>query len=107
MRNTLKESFRCLKPGGRILCLGPNIRFIHGAYWDFWDHIIPLSDRAIVEILKLTGFTVERVVPRFLPYSMSQGLRAPVALLSIYLRLPVMWRLLGKQFLVVGRKPLA
>ena len=102
---TLQGAFRCLKSGGRIICIGPNIRFVHGAYWDFWDHYLPLTDRSMVEILTLTGFAVERVVPRFLPYSMSQGFTPPVAFISLYIHLPFLWRLLGKQFLLVARKP--
>jgi SAM-dependent methyltransferase len=105
LRRTLNEALRCLKPGGKMICLGPNIRFLHGAYWDFWDHYLPLTDRSLVEILTLIGFAVERVEPRFLPYSMSQGLTPPVALISIYLRIPLLWRRFGQQFLVVARKP--
>lgn len=105
LRRTLKEACRCLRAGGRLICLGPNIRFLHGAYWDFWDHFVPLTDRSLVEILTLAGFAVERVVPRFLPYSMSQGFTPPVALIAAYLRLPPVWPLFGKQFLVVARRP--
>ena len=105
LRRTLQESLRCLRNGGCIICLGPNIRFLHGAYWDFWDHFLPLTDRSVVEILNLTGFAVERVEPRFLPYSMSQGLTPPVWTISLYLRIPLLWRIFGKQFLIVARKP--
>ena len=38
LRRTLTESLRCLRSGGRIICLGPNIKYVPGAYWDFWDH---------------------------------------------------------------------
>jgi SAM-dependent methyltransferase len=103
LRRTLLEAKRCLKDGGRIICLGPNIRFLHGAYWDFWDHFLPLTDRSLVEILHLAGFVVERVEPRFLPYSMSQGFTPPIGFISLYLRVPLLWRIFGKQFLVVGR----
>lgn len=104
LRRTLQEALRCLKAGGRIICLGPNIRFLPGAYWDFWDHFLPLTDRSMVEILTLTGFAVERVEPRFLPYSMSQGFTPPVGFISLYIHIPLLWRILGKQFLIVGRK---
>jgi SAM-dependent methyltransferase len=103
LRRTLIQARRCLKPDGRLICLGPNIRFLHGAYWDFWDHYLPLTDRSMVEGLTLCGFAVERVEPRFLPYSMSQGFAPPVGLIGWYLRFPLAWRLLGKQFLVVAR----
>ncbi len=105
LRRTLQEAHRCLKSGGRIICLGPNIRFLHGAYWDFWDHFLPLTDRSMVEGLSLLDFVVERAEPRFLPYSMSQGFTPPVAFISLYLRLPFLWRFFGKQFLVIARKP--
>ena len=105
LRRTLQEAMRCLKPGGRIICLGPNIRFVHGAYWDFWDHFLPLTDRSLAEGLRLSGFAIERIEPKFLPYSMSQGWTPPIAFLRIYLRCPAAWRWFGKQFLVVGRKP--
>lgn len=89
---------------GRFAALAP---YRDGAYWDFWDHYLPLTDRSMVEGLKLAGFSVERVEPRFLPYSMSQGFTPPVVLISLYLRFPLLWRVFGKQFLVVARKPSA
>ena len=104
LRRTLQQAQRCLKRGGWMICLGPNIRFLNGSYWDFWDHFLPLTDRSMIEILTLAGFTVERVVPRFLPYSMSQRFTPPAGFVSLYLRLPFLWRLLGKQFLLVARK---
>jgi SAM-dependent methyltransferase len=104
LRRTLYEALRCLKNGGRIICLGPNIRFLHGAYWDFWDHFLPLTDRSMIEVLTLTGFTMERIEPRFLPYSMSQRFTPPIVFVSLYIRLPFLWRILGKQFLLVARK---
>src|SRR6185503_8219159 len=43
----LGEARRCLRPGGRLICLGPNIRVLHGRYWDFFDHHTPLSDLSL------------------------------------------------------------
>lgn len=101
---TLREAWRCLEPGGRIVCLGPNVRFVPGAYWDFWDHHVPISDASLAEALELQGFAVEERIDRFLPYTMSGNRQAPLAFVALYLRLRWAWPLLGKQFLVVARK---
>lgn len=101
---TAKEAYRALKPGGRMLCLGPNVRFVGGAYWDYFDHHVALTERSVSEVLEQAGFVVEKAIDRFLPYSMSEGRQPPVALLSWYLKLEPAWRFVGKQFFVVGRK---
>jgi SAM-dependent methyltransferase len=105
LRRTLQQAFRCLKPGGRLICLGPNVKFLPGAYWDFWDHYLPLTELSLKEGLELAGFGVESVTGRFLPYSMSQGFTPPLFFIRVYLSCPLVWPLLGKQFLVVARKP--
>lgn len=105
LERTLAEASRCLRRGGCIVCMGPNIRYLPGEYWDFWDHYLPLTDRSLSEVLQLTGFSIERQVPRFLPYTMSGGRELPVFFLRLYLMLPLAWPIFGKQFLVVARKP--
>jgi len=101
---TLHEAHRCLQPGGRLIALGPNVKYLPGAYWDFWDHHLPLTEASLAEGLQMVGFKLERVVPRFLPYTMSHGPRYPLFLLRLYLRLPLAWRLFGRQFLVIAKK---
>ena len=105
LRNCLAEAFRCLKPGGRIICLGPNIRYTKGAYWDFFDHHLPLTELSLLEGLEMVGFKKSKAIPRFLPYSMARGKNPPLDFVKLYLKLPVLWKILGKQFLVVGIKP--
>lgn len=100
----LSEAHRTLRPGGLFIAMGPNIRLVNGAYWDFFDHHLPLSERSIGEALHLTGFDVECSRAAFLPYTMSDGRQFPLWMLRAYLRLPMVWRFFGKQFLVVARK---
>lgn len=102
---TLGEAFRCLKPGGQIICLGPNIKFLPGAYWDYWDHFIPITAESMTEALSLRGFCVTEKVDRFLPYTMSGGKNPPLFTVKLYLKMRFTWRFFGKQFLVVAKKP--
>jgi len=102
---TMREAHRCLRPGGTLVCLGPNIRYLPGMYWDFYDHHIPLSERSLGECLETCGFTVEESIPRFLPFTMSDRKPAASWIIRLYLRLRFAWPLFGKQFLVVARKP--
>jgi len=105
LRATLAEAFRTLKPGGRLICLGPNIKYLPGAYWDFWDHYLPLTELALREGLELTGFRVERCLDRFLPYTMATGFHPPIWAVSLYLKASFLWPVFGKQFLLVAVKP--
>jgi SAM-dependent methyltransferase len=107
LEQTVLNAYRCLKPGGRLIALGPNIRLVGGAYWDFFDHYIPLSDLALVELFRKSGFTIECSWAKFLPYTMSDGRTYPVWALKAYLYMPLAWRIYGKQFLIVGRKPVS
>jgi len=105
LKRTLQQAFRALRPGGHLVALGPNIRLVPGAYWDFWDHYLPLTERSLAEAGKLVGFTVESSLAATLPYSMSQGFQPPLWTVRVYLAMPILWRFFGKQFLVVMRKP--
>jgi hypothetical protein len=103
----LVEAFCALRRGAPLIALGPNIRFCPDTYWDFFDHHLPLSDRSVVEALELAGFEIEFVIPRFLPFTMSNGFPYRPFMVRLYLALPFAQRLWGKQFLVVARKPKA
>lgn len=101
----LSNAYRCLKPGGRFIAMGPNIKYLPGAYWDFFDHYVELTELSLAEALSNCGFEIEKTVARFLPYTMSQGPQYPVWVLRLYLAVPAAWPIFGKQFLVIGQKP--
>jgi SAM-dependent methyltransferase len=103
--DTLREIKRVLKRGGKLLIMQPNIRFLHGSYWDFIDHYLPLTDRSLEEALNLINMSVIENRPRFLPYTMKNRLPQWSFLLRLYLMLPMFHFLLGKQAWVVAVKP--
>lgn len=94
-----------LRPGGRVIILQPNIRLTGGAYWDFIDHKVPLTDRSLREAADLAGLRTERVIVRFLPYTTKGRLGVRPWLVRAYLALPLAWRLLGQQTLFIGQRP--
>jgi ubiquinone/menaquinone biosynthesis C-methylase UbiE len=92
------------KPGGTLAVLGPNFKYCPGEYFDCADHSVALTHVSVVEHLHAAGFEVGTVIPRFLPYSF-RGLLPPSRMLTRwYLRVPALWRLLGKQFLVIANR---
>ncbi len=100
----LLEIYRVCKSRGMILVLQPNVRYIYKQYWDFFDHHIPLSDKSLAEALKIAGFEVEKIYPKFLPYTTKSRLPQADLLVKLYLKVPIAWQILGKQAFVVGRK---
>lgn len=101
---TLAEAHRLLRSGGRLMILQPNVRLIPGAYWDFFDHHTPLTERSLVEAGGMLDFEVERVIARFLPYTTKSLLPQSPALVRLYLLFPPLWWLLGKQSFILLRK---
>jgi SAM-dependent methyltransferase len=102
---TLRQALRCLKPGGRLIAMGPNIKFLHGEYWDFYDHHVYLTEASLGEAMEVEGFQIDVIVPRFLPFTMVEAPEYPMAFVRLYIAMPWLWRLRGKQFLLVARRP--
>jgi SAM-dependent methyltransferase len=102
--STLAEVRRVLRPGGRCLILQPNIRYVGGAYWDFLDHHLPLTERSLVEALELVGLKPVEVRPRFLPFTTKSRLPSHPFLVWLYLKVPLAHRMLGRQSWIVAVK---
>jgi SAM-dependent methyltransferase len=99
---TLEEIRKVLKPTGKLLVLQPNISRTKHDYWNFVDHSLPINDKSLREALELSGFTVDSLNPRFLPYTTSSNLPISPALIKLYLKMrPAQW-LVGKQIFAVA-----
>lgn len=105
LASTLMQARRALCPGGKLIMLGPNIKYLPGDYWDFWDHYLPLTELSMQEGLKIHGFEIVRSIGRFLPYTMARDRQYPILFLKVYLKIPLAWRFFGKQFLLIAQKP--
>jgi SAM-dependent methyltransferase len=91
-----------MAPGGCLAIMGPNYRYCAREYFDCADHTLALTHIAVAEHMYAAGFGVTMVVPRFLPYSFRSRLPASPALTRMYLRHQALWRLAGKQYLVLA-----
>ncbi len=100
----LAQAHASLRTGGRLVAMGPNMRYTLKEYWDFLDHRLPLTERSLKEAMELRGFHVIECVDRLLPYSMESHRQVSPKLIVLYCRLPLAWRIFGKQFLLVAEK---
>jgi 2-polyprenyl-3-methyl-5-hydroxy-6-metoxy-1,4-benzoquinol methylase len=94
-----------LRPGGQAIVLQPNVRYVGGAYWDFIDHKVPLTQHSLEEAATLAGLHTLRTVVRFLPYTTKGRLPVDRRLVRLYLRVPIAWRLMGQQTLYIAERP--
>ena len=103
--NTFNEIRRVLKRGGRLLILQPNIRFCYKNYWNFFDHITPLDDRSLAEVLEIHDFRIIKSYPRLLPFTMIKS-RVPksIWLIRIYLKIPILYSIFGGQAFICAQK---
>lgn len=104
MDDVLKEAFRVLKPDGRYVAMQPNIRYEPGRYWDYYDHVLPLSHLSCKEAFEKSGYVVEEMIPKFVPFSTASRLPQWPILVKLYLAFPPIWWFLGGQFILVARK---
>ncbi len=103
--DVLARLSRAMQPGGRIAIMGPNFKYCAKEYFDCADHTVILSHVAVAEHLYAAGFELAAVHPKFLPFSFRGVLPPSARLTKAYLGTPLLWQALGKQFLVIARKP--
>jgi SAM-dependent methyltransferase len=101
---TMGEIKKALKPGGRLIAMGPNVSVLKGKYWDFWDHHVALSDQSLCELLQIHNFTIVQSESKFLPYNMVRVKERPLFLVSVFLRFKFLWKIFGKQFLIIAQQ---
>ena len=100
----LDQVWAILAPGGRYLIMGPNLRYAPGQYWDAFDHYLGLTHMTFIEALELKGFSIRICIDRFLPYTTKWALPTHPWLVWLYLALPFVWPLLGRQFFIIAEK---
>jgi SAM-dependent methyltransferase len=101
---TFNEVHRILKKGGLFLILQPNIRHVGFEYWDFFDHHIALTEKSLIEGLLIKGFKMKRVISKFLPFTTKSKIPKHPFLVWLYLKVPLVWRVMGKQSFLVAEK---
>ena len=105
LNSFLEQVMIALKPGGKLLILGPNLRYLPGKYWDFYDHHLGLTHFSLCEALRLHGFTIQLCIDKFLPYTTQGVLPTHPFLVYLYLKVPILWKFMGKQFFIIAIKP--
>ncbi len=104
IQKTVKEIHRVLKKSGKLLIIQPNIRYCYKDYWMFFDHVTPMDDRSLRELLELNGFKVMESIPKFLPFTTKSRLPKSTSMLRLYLKVPLLWKILGKQMFIYAKK---
>lgn len=102
--DTLAAIRRVLVPGGRLIIIQPNVKYLTMHYWDFFDHQIALSDKSMREALVTSGFAIEILKARFLPYTFRSRYPKGKFFVKGYLKIAIIQRILGKQMFIVARK---
>jgi SAM-dependent methyltransferase len=102
LANTLSSVWRALRDGGKLLIIQPNFKYCYRNYFDDYTHVQIFTEASLADLLLVSGFHPEKVVARFLPFSLKSGGPKWPWLLRVYLALP--WKPLAGQMFIVARK---
>jgi len=81
-------SYRRSSPSGSRPVLQPNFAYCAKQYFDFFDHRLIFTHKGMAEGLAISGFQLEQITARFLPYTSKSGLPTAPWMVSMYLALP-------------------
>ncbi len=104
LERVVVEIKRVLSVNGLLLVIQPNIRYAYKEYWDVIDHYTPISDSSLSDLLMINNFNIIKCHPRFMPWSPKHKLSKFTFLLKIYLRIPFLWKIFGKQLFLAAQK---
>jgi SAM-dependent methyltransferase len=99
---TLAGVWRALRDGGKLLIIQPNFKYCYRNYFDDYTHVQIFTETSLADLLSVNGFHAEKVLARFLPFSLKGGGPKWPWLLRVYLALP--WKPLAGQMFIVARK---
>jgi cyclopropane fatty-acyl-phospholipid synthase-like methyltransferase len=92
---------KILSPRGTLNIIQPNYRYAYREYFDDYTHIAIYSHVSLCDLLRVCGFDIVDVQPRFLPLSIKSGLPVNENLIRAYLASPI--KPMGKQMLIRAR----
>lgn len=96
----LAHARRVLRPGGRIILMQPNFRLNPGRYFDDFTHVAIFTDQSLSDYLVAQGWSIEKVLPRFMPLTLKSRGSKLTFVVPWYLRSPI--KPLAGQMLLVA-----
>ncbi len=81
--------YKVLRPAGKLVLLQPNYRLCKDHYFDDPTHLTVFSDEKMGEFLGEYGFSINKIIPGFLPFSMKSRLPKWPFWVRLYLASPI------------------
>ncbi len=99
----VEQVYLYLKNDGRFIIIQPNFYYAYRFYFDDYTHRSVFTHVSLTGLLRAKGFQIEKLMPRFMPYSMRHlGFRVPAWLVMLYLKSWI--KPFAGQMLVIGKK---
>lgn len=98
---------KVLNNGGHLVILQPNFRYAYKNYFDDYTHKSIFTDKSISRLLQANGFSINKIWPAILPYSVKSvpskiTTRVLRLLIRIYSKLP--YKPFAGQMLIIASK---